>query len=124
MLCAEAYLEERSEESIMKSLINQIRRLNISNSVIEKSLGLDKVQVNAYNQNPDEYPIMTGMLLWFFKTRRTDKYVRVRLNMVPAHKLPSDTHKSSQSHDHTIKSDNLWSRAKKAVSRIFSRRKV
>lgn len=70
------------------------------------------------NQNPGEYPIMTGKLKSFLLARQLDKYNRVKLNF-----LPPDTHKSSQSYDHTIKSDNLWTRILYALRRIF-RRKV
>lgn len=106
----------------MKTLINQLRHLNLSNSVIEAQTGFDKVQLKAYNAHPEEYPIMTGKLKKLLKVRRADKYARIRLNMVP--ETSQNAQKSLRSHDHAEVKDNMLRKSWNAVKRLFSRKVV
>lgn len=103
----------------MKSLINKTRRLNISNSIIESSTGFDAVQLKAYNQDPSEFPIMTGRLKAFLLARQLERYKRVQLNFMPISHSNVPT-----SHDLTSGKDNILFRGWKVLKRRFQRKVI
>lgn len=103
----------------MKTVLNHIRQLNISNSIIEQSTGFDAVQLKAFAMNPSEFPIMRSNLIKFFKVHSADKHERTKLNMVPVHNIPSDAHKSSQKPGYHSVKENVWSKGKAALKRLY-----
>lgn len=101
----------------MKSLVNKLRKLNISNSVIELQTGFDSVQLKAYNREPKEFPLMHKRLMVLYLSRLEDKHHRIQLSMVP-----KNVHISSQSHDHSHTHENILARGWKALKRKFQRK--